>query len=131
MMGNLFAGCEESPGTTELFQGRKYKVYRGMESSAFDDPEPSAIENGSDHPSPTGVIISRGVEGRITYKGHLFDVLQQLLGGLAVGMSYAGCKTLEDMHNNTRFVRVTTAGLQESHPHDIQITRESPNYNMI
>ena len=131
MMGNLFAGCEESPGTTELFQGRKYKVYRGMESSAFDDPEPSAIENGSDHPSPTGVIISRGVEGRITYKGHLFDVLQQLLGGLAVGMSYAGCKTLEDMHNNARFVRVTTAGLQESHPHDIQITRESPNYNMI
>jgi len=127
MMGNLFAGCEESPGTTELFQGRKYKVYRGMESSIYDEP----AENESDHPRPAGVVISRGVEGRITYKGNLTDVLQQLLGGLAVGMSYAGCRTIDAMHQTARFVQVTAAGLRESHPHDIQITRESPNYNMV
>ncbi|MCL1843569.1 MAG: IMP dehydrogenase [Defluviitaleaceae bacterium] len=130
MMGNLFAGCEESPGTTELFQGRKYKVYRGMESSVYDEPELATLENDIDQPRPA-VIISRGVEGRITYKGNLSDVLQQLLGGLAVGMSYAGCRTIKEMHNNSRFVQVTPAGLRESHPHDIQITRESPNYNMV
>ena len=131
MMGNLFAGCEESPGTTELFQGRKYKVYRGMESSAYDEPDLAALDNESDHPRTAGVVISRGVEGRITYKGNLSDVLQQLLGGLAVGMSYAGCKTIGDMHKTARFVQVTAAGLRESHPHDIQITRESPNYNLV
>jgi IMP dehydrogenase len=131
MMGNLFAGCEESPGTTELFQGRKYKVYRGMESSVYDEPELATLENDSDHPRPVGVVISRGVEGRITYKGNLSDVLQQLLGGLAVGMSYAGCRTISELHEKARFVQVTQAGLRESHPHDIQITRESPNYNMV
>ncbi|MCL2199944.1 MAG: IMP dehydrogenase [Defluviitaleaceae bacterium] len=131
MMGNLFAGCEESPGTTELFQGRKYKVYRGMESSVYDEPEITALENDNDHPRPTGVVISRGVEGRITYKGNLSDVLQQLLGGLSVGMSYAGCRSIPELHEKSRFVQVTPAGLRESHPHDIQITRESPNYNMV
>lgn len=131
MMGNLFAGCEESPGTTELFQGRKYKVYRGMESSVYDEPELATLENDNDHPRPAGVVISRGVEGRITYKGNLSDVLQQLLGGLAVGMSYAGCRSVTEMHQKARFVQVTPAGLRESHPHDIQITRESPNYNMV
>ena len=122
MMGNLFAGCEESPGTTELFQGRKYKVYRGMESSAYDD------DRDSEH---SGIVISRGVEGRVTYKGNLTDVLQQLLGGLAVGMSHAGCKNITEMHSNAHFVKVTPAGLRESHPHDIQITREAPNYNVM
>jgi IMP dehydrogenase len=131
MMGNLFAGCEESPGITELFQGRKYKVYRGMESTIYDEPELAAIENDSDAPRTAGVVISRGVEGRITYKGNLADVLQQLLGGLAVGMSYAGCRSISELHEKSRFVQVTPAGLRESHPHDIQITRESPNYNMV
>ncbi|MCL1862610.1 MAG: IMP dehydrogenase [Defluviitaleaceae bacterium] len=131
MMGNLFAGCEESPGTTELFQGRKYKVYRGMESSVYDEPEITALENDTDHPRPTSIVISRGVEGRITYKGNLSDVLQQLLGGLSVGMSYAGCRSIGELHDKARFVQVTPAGLRESHPHDIQITRESPNYNMV
>jgi IMP dehydrogenase len=130
MMGNLFAGCEESPGITELFQGRKYKVYRGMESSVYDEPELATLEN-DDSPRPTGVVISRGVEGRITYKGNLTDVLQQLLGGLSVGMSYAGCRNITDMHKKAQFIQVTPAGLRESHPHDIQITRESPNYNMV
>ena len=131
MMGNLFAGCEESPGTTELFQGRKYKVYRGMESGSYDDAKENDNETENGAHGHTNVPISRGVEGRVTYKGNLTDVLQQLLGGLAVGMSHCGCKTVEDMHNNARFVKVTNAGLRESHPHDIQITREAPNYNVL
>jgi IMP dehydrogenase len=102
-----------------------------MESSVYDEPELATLENDSDHPRPAGVVISRGVEGRITYKGNLSDVLQQLLGGLAVGMSYAGCRTISELHQKSRFVQVTQAGLRESHPHDIQITRESPNYNMV
>ena len=125
MMGNLFAGCEESPGSTELFQGRKYKVYRGMEVAAYDEQ----VETG--YLSPSASIISKGVEGRITYKGELAEVLQQLLGGLAVGMSYAGCRTVADLHQNADFIKVTTAGLKEGHPHDVQIIRESANYNML
>jgi len=128
MMGNLFAGCDESPGTTELFQGRKYKTYRGMETSIYSDP---AGEPEMDFPRAATTNISRGVEGRITYKGHLSDIMQQLLGGLAVGMSYAGCKTIKEMHDDARFIRVTSASLRESHPHDVQITKESPNYNMV
>ena len=125
MMGNLFAGCEESPGTTELFQGRKYKVYRGMEIAAYENQ----AEGG--YPTPSGVKVSKGVEGRITYKGELADVLHQLMGGLAVGMSYAGCSTIADLHKNAEFVKVTTAGLREGHPHDVQVIRESPNYNIL
>ncbi|MCL2047293.1 MAG: IMP dehydrogenase [Defluviitaleaceae bacterium] len=131
MMGNLFAGCEESPGVTELFHGRKYKVYRGAESSIYEEPEFSLLENEGESSASTSIIISRGVEGRITYKGNLSDVLQQLLGGLAVGMSYAGCANLAELHEKARFVQVTQAGLNESHPHDIQITRESPNYTLM
>jgi len=125
MMGNLFAGCEESPGTTELFQGRKYKVYRGMEIAGYDDH----IETG--YTGPSGTKISKGVEGRITFKGELSEVLQQLLGGLGVGMSYAGCATIAELHARAEFVKVTTAGLREGHPHDVQVIRESPNYNIL
>ena len=113
-----------------MFQGRKYKIYRGVESSILAEPDLSRIEAESDDPRPTRGGIARGVEGRITYKGNLADVLQQLLGGLVVGMSYAGCRTIPEMHENARFIKVTPAGLRESHPHDIQITRESPNYNL-
>jgi len=126
MMGNLLAGCEESPGTAELFQGRKYKVYRGMETIDEMDESTENI-----HLGPSNTTVSKGVEGRITYKGALEDVLQQLLGGLSLGMSYCGCRTINEMHENARFVRVTGAGLRESHPHDIQITHESLNYNML
>jgi len=128
MMGNLFAGCEESPGTTELFQGRKYKVYRGAEVNTYDKLEPEDSETPTHRPKGT---ISRGVEGRVTFKGNLSDVLHHLLGGLAVGMSHAGCQTIPEMHKNATFVKVTTAGLREGHPHDIHITRESPNYNVM
>jgi len=126
MMGNLFAGCDESPGATELFQGRKYKVYRGMEIAAALDEQPPG-----EYPSHSDIRISKGVEGRTTYKGELGDVLGQLLGGLAVGMSYAGCKTISELHEKAEFIRVTTAGLRESHPHDVQVIRESANYNLL
>lgn len=118
MMGNLLAGCEESPGKTELFQGRTYKMYRGVES----------IDN--DEKSKEKINISRGVEGRITYKGSVSDVLHQLIGGLNTGMSYAGCRTIKEMNENAELIRVTMAGLRESHPHDIQITWEPPNYSI-
>jgi len=126
MMGNLFAGCEESPGATELFQGRKYKVYRGMEVAATHEEQ---LDGG--YPSHTAVKISKGVEGRTTYKGELGEVLQQLLGGLTVGMSYAGCRTIEELHQRAEFIRVTAAGLREGHPHDVQVIRESANYNLL
>ncbi|MCL2371859.1 MAG: IMP dehydrogenase [Defluviitaleaceae bacterium] len=122
MMGNLFAGCEESPGTTELFQGRKFKAYCGMELGQHNP------ENDNDSHSIANIKISRGIEGRVTFKGNLSDVLQQLLGGLAIGMSHAGCKTIEELQTNTSFIRVTAAGIQESHPHNVQITREALNY---
>jgi len=125
MMGNLFAGCEESPGSTELFQGRKYKTYRGMEIGAQDDQ----MDHG--YLSPSAARISKGVEGRTTYKGELADVLQKLTGGLAVGMSYAGCRTIAELHENVEFMRVTSAGLREGHPHDVQVIRESGNYFML
>ena len=132
MMGNLFAGCEESPGTTELFQGRKYKVYRGSEANAYDSPTlvVDVDENDNDGQRPQIAKISRGVEGRITYKGALSEVLHQLIGGLTFGMSYAGCLNIKEMHEKARFVQISLAALRESHPHDILITRESPNYNL-
>jgi len=126
MMGNLFAGCEESPGATELFQGRKYKVYRGMEVTAAYDEHLD-----SEFPSHSTIKISKGVEGRTTYKGELAEVLQQLLGGLAVGMSYTGCNTIKELHQKAEFIRVTSAGLREGHPHDVQVIRESANYNLL
>ena len=133
MMGNLFAGCEESPGTTELFQGRKYKVYRGMEIAGYDDHigEGSRFSPENGYTGPSSVRISKGVEGRITFKGELSEVLHQLMGGLGVGMSYAGCSTISELHARAEFVKVTTAGLREGHPHDVQVIRESPNYNIL
>jgi len=125
MMGNIFAGCEESPGSTELYQGRKYKTYRGMEIGAQEDQ----MDHG--YLSPSAARISKGVEGRTTYKGELADVLQKLTGGLAVGMSYAGCRTIAELHENAEFMRVTSAGLREGHPHDVQVIRESGNYFML
>jgi len=123
MMGNLFAGCDESPGETELYQGRKYKVYRGIESTS--------CENHGNYESDNTTQVSRGVEGRTTYKGELKNVLHQLVGGLTVGMSYVGCTNIEKLHKKAEFIKVTAAGLRESHPHDIQIIKEFPNYNYM
>ncbi|MDF2610100.1 MAG: inosine-5-monophosphate dehydrogenase [Lachnospiraceae bacterium] len=126
MMGSIFAGTDESPGEFELFQGRKYKVYRGMGSI-------SAMENGSkDRYFQTNAkkLVPEGVEGRVAYKGTVEDTVFQLIGGLRSGMGYCGTATIEDLKLNGRFVKITAASLRESHPHDIHITKEAPNYSV-
>lgn len=126
MMGSIFAGCDESPGTFELFQGRKYKVYRGMGSI-------SAMENGSKDryfQSDAKKLVPEGVEGRVAYKGLVEDTVFQLIGGLRSGMGYCGCPTIEDLKEKGRFVKISAASLKESHPHDIHITKEAPNYSV-
>ena len=126
MMGSMFAGCEESPGEYELFQGRKYKVYRGMGSIA-------AMENGSrDRYFQTNAkkLVPEGVEGRVAYKGSVEDTVFQLMGGLRSGMGYCGARDIESLKENGRFVKISAASLKESHPHDIHITKEAPNYSV-
>ncbi len=125
MLGSLLAGCEESPGETEIYQGRQFKVYRGMGSLA-------AMACGSkDRYFQSGAkkLVPEGVEGRVPYKGAVADSVFQLIGGIRAGMGYCGCPTIEDMHRKAKFVQITSAGLIESHPHDIQITKEAPNYS--
>ena len=126
MMGSMFAGCDESPGSFELYQGRKYKVYRGMGSIA-------AMENGSKDryfQSDAKKLVPEGVEGRVAYKGFVEDTVSQLLGGLRAGMGYCGARTIEELKENGRFVKISAAALKESHPHDIHITKEAPNYSV-
>ena len=126
MMGSMFAGCDESPGTFELYQGRKYKVYRGMGSI-------SAMENGSKDryfQSDAKKLVPEGVEGRVAYKGLVEDTVFQLLGGLRAGMGYCGTASIPELQENGRFVKITAASLKESHPHDIHITKEAPNYSI-
>ena len=126
MMGSMFAGCDEAPGTFELYQGRKYKVYRGMGSLA-------AMENGSkDRYFQEGAkkLVPEGVEGRVAYKGSLEDTVFQLIGGIRSGMGYCGCPTIPELQERGRFVKITAASLKESHPHDIHITKEAPNYSV-
>lgn len=126
MMGSLFAGCEESPGATELYQGRKYKVYRGMGSI-------SAMENGSKDryfQENAKKLVPEGVEGRVAYKGSVEDTVFQMLGGICSGMGLTGSHNIKELQENSRFVKITSASLRESHPHDIQITKEAPNYSM-
>ncbi len=126
MMGSMFAGCEESPGDYELFQGRKYKVYRGMGSIA-------AMENGSRDryfQENAKKLVPEGVEGRVAYKGEVEDTVFQLLGGLRSGMGYCGAASLQELRDNGKFVKISAASLKESHPHDIHITKEAPNYSV-
>ena len=128
MIGSLFAGTEESPGETILYQGRTFKSYRGMGSIG-------AMENGSadryaQEGAERGKSVPEGVEGRVAYKGPLGALTDQLVGGLKSGMGYAGAATLKELAEKSRFVRITAAGLRESHVHDVVITREAPNYRM-
>ena len=126
MMGSMFAGCDESPGTFELYQGRKYKVYRGMGSIA-------AMENGSKDryfQSDAKKLVPEGVEGRVAYKGSVEDTVFQLMGGLRSCMGYCGAKDIEYLKENGRFIKISAASLKESHPHDIHITKEAPNYSV-
>jgi len=126
MLGSLLAGCDESPGTFELFQGRKYKVYRGMGSIA-------AMENGSkDRYFQTGAkkLVPEGVEGRVAYKGLVEDTIFQLMGGLRSGMGYCGAQDIPTLQETAQFIKMSSAALRESHPHDIHITKEAPNYSV-
>lgn len=126
MIGSLFAGTEESPGDTEIYQGRSFKVYRGMGSIA-------AMKSGSRDryfQEKDQKLVPEGIEGRVPYKGSLADTIYQMIGGLRSGMGYCGAKNLEILRKESRFIRMTQAGLRESHPHDITITKESPNYSL-
>jgi IMP dehydrogenase len=127
MIGSLFAGVDESPGDMEIYQGRSFKVYRGMGSlGAMQQAHGSSDRYFQENASK---LVPEGVEGRVPYKGPLSDTVFQLIGGLRAGMFYCGAPTVEDLRVNGRFIRITGAGLQESHPHDISITKESPNYS--
>ena len=124
MVGSLVAGCKESPGETEIYQGRQFKVYRGMGSLA-------AMGKGSSDRYFQGgnkKLVPEGVEGRVPYKGPLADTVFQMIGGIRAGMGYTGCATITDLHEKAKFCKISGAGLKESHPHDIQITKEAPNY---
>ncbi|MEH7226521.1 IMP dehydrogenase [Bacillus sp. JJ1566] len=127
MLGSLLAGVSESPGETEIFQGRRFKVYRGMGSVA-------AMEKGSKDryfQEDAKKFVPEGIEGRLPYKGPLADTLYQLIGGIRSGMGYCGTKDLEALRDNAQFIKMTGAGLRESHPHDVQITKEAPNYSTL
>jgi IMP dehydrogenase len=126
MLGSLLAGCEESPGATEIYQGRSFKVYRGMGSLG-------AMETGSKDryfQENNKKLVPEGVEGRVPYKGALSETIYQLVGGIRSGMGYTGCENIEQLHSKAKFMQITGAGLKESHPHDIYITKEAPNYSV-
>ncbi|MBQ6438473.1 IMP dehydrogenase [bacterium] len=125
MLGSMLAGALESPSETEIYQGRKYKVYRGMGSLA-------AMARGSKDrygQQDAKKLVPEGIEGRVLYKGPLEDIVFQLLGGLRAGMGYCGCRTITELHQKAEFIKISAAGLKESHPHDVQITKEAPNYS--
>ncbi len=126
MLGSLLAGCEEAPGDTEIFQGRQFKVYRGMGSlgAMACGSKDRYFQEGSKK------LVPEGVEGRVPYKGPVSDTVFQLCGGIRSGMGYVGCETIPELHEKAKFVRITGAGLKESHPHDIYITKEAPNYSV-
>jgi IMP dehydrogenase len=128
MIGGIFAGTDESPGETVLFQGRSYKVYRGMGSLG-------AMERGGrdryfQEEVEEQKFVPEGIEGRVPYKGSLAAIVYQLIGGLRAGMGYCGCRTIEELQEKAKFIKITTSGLRESHVHDVIITKEAPNYRL-
>jgi IMP dehydrogenase len=131
MIGSLFAGTEESPGETILYQGRTYKLYRGMGSlEAMREREGSRNRYFQDDEEDAGKLVPEGIEGRVPYKGSLALILDQMVGGLKAGMGYTGCRTLAELRTKAKFMRVTSAGLRENHVHDVIITKEAPNYRL-
>jgi IMP dehydrogenase len=129
MIGGLFAGTEEAPGEVELYHGRSYKAYRGMGSLG-------AMAKGSsdryfqEHAVETEKLVPEGIEGRVPYKGSMIKIVEQLMGGLRSGMGYTGCADIRTLQSKPQFVRVTPSGVRESHVHDVQITKEAPNYHI-
>jgi IMP dehydrogenase len=131
MLGGLFAGTEEAPGEVELFQGRSYKSYRGMGSlGAMSQQQGSSDRYFQEEADSVEKLVPEGIEGRVPYKGTMLAVVHQLLGGIRASMGYTGCATIEILHEKAQFVRVTSAGMRESHVHDVTITKEAPNYRM-
>lgn len=130
MIGGLLAGTEESPGQVELYQGRSYKTYRGMGSIGAMSARHGSKDRYFQADSQAEKLVPEGIEGRVPYKGHLAPVVDQLMGGLRSSMGYCGCKDITEMHSKTKFVRITNAGIKESHVHDVQITKEAPNYHV-
>jgi IMP dehydrogenase len=127
MMGGMFAGTEEAPGEVVLFQGRSYKSYRGMGSlGAMADG--SADRYFQDPDNNVDKLVPEGIEGRVPYKGSVIAIIYQLVGGIRASMGYCGCASIDEMHANAQFVEITAAGVRESHVHDVQITKEAPNY---
>ena len=128
MLGSLFAGTKESPGETIIYEGRKFKSYRGMGSVG-------AMKKGSkdryfqDVEDDIKKLVPEGIEGRVPYKGEIYESIQQLMGGLRAGMGYCGTKNINELKTKGEFVRITSAGITESHPHNIEITKEAPNYS--
>ena len=128
MMGSMFAGTEEAPGEVELYQGRSYKSYRGMGSLGAMSQEQGSSDRYFQEADEIEKLVPEGIEGRVPYKGALGPIIHQLLGGLRAAMGYTGCSTLEEFRTRPEFVRVTNAGMRESHVHDVAITKEAPNY---
>ena len=129
MIGSMFAGTEEAPGEVELYQGRSYKAYRGMGSLG-------AMQQGSsdryfqEGATEQNKLVPEGIEGRVPYKGSVVNIIHQLMGGVRASMGYTGCANIDQMRTRTKFVRVTSAGMRESHVHDVSITKEAPNYRV-
>jgi IMP dehydrogenase len=129
MIGGLFAGTEESPGEVELYQGRSYKSYRGMGSlGAMGQSHGSSDRYFQDATEELEKLVPEGIEGRVAYKGSLIAIVHQLIGGIRAAMGYTGSGTIEEMRTRPQFVRITSAGMKESHVHDVTITKEAPNY---
>lgn len=130
MLGSLFAGSEEAPGEVELYQGRSYKSYRGMGSMGAMSQQQGSSDRYFQEASEAEKLVPEGIEGRVPYKGSLIAIIHQLIGGVRAAMGYTGCATIEEMRNNAGFVRITSAGIRESHAHDVVITKEAPNYRL-
>jgi IMP dehydrogenase len=131
MLGGLFAGTEEAPGDVELFQGRSYKSYRGMGSlGAMSQQQGSSDRYFQEETEMVEKLVPEGIEGRVPYKGSVLAIIHQLLGGIRSSMGYTGNNTIAEMHETAQFVRVTSAGMRESHVHDVTITKEAPNYHL-
>jgi len=130
MIGNLFAGTDEAPGEMVLYQGRTYKMYRGMGSLDAMKEGKSRDRYGIPEDEPESKLVPEGIEGRVPYRGSLSFAVQQLVGGIKAGMGYLGCQTLKQLREKSTFLRITAAGLRESHVHDVMITKEAPNYRI-
>ena len=128
MLGGMFAGTEEAPGEIELYQGRSYKTYRGMGSlgAMAKGSSDRYLQDGSENAADK--LVPEGIEGRVPYKGPLAPIVHQLMGGVRASMGYVGCKDLDEMRSKPQFVRISSAGMRESHVHDVTITKEAPNY---